>query len=122
MPKVLIVEDDVDVCETYTDILESAGYEVTALFDTTTAIEVLVRGRMRPDVVILDLNLRGVSGLVVLGLVRRMPRLSKTKVVIASGYPDLAQRALEEWGADIFIGKPVSVETLRTTVARYSAA
>jgi CheY-like chemotaxis protein len=120
MAKILIVEDDVDLCATYVDLLESMGHEVTAIHNSHQAVERLIQGRMKPDVVVLDMNLHGDSGLVVLGLIRRMPRLARTKVVIASGYPDLAHRAMAEWGADLFLRKPVSIAHLKNTVESFT--
>jgi two-component system phosphoglycerate transport system response regulator PgtA len=114
--KILIVEDDFDLCETYTDVLENEGHDLVAISTCTQAIECLIRNRMKPDVVILDLNLSGESGLIVLGLIRRLPKLINTKVIIASGYPDLAKRAIEQWGADLFLPKPVAIDVLKNTV------
>jgi CheY-like chemotaxis protein len=116
MPSILIVEDDVDLRDTYIDALESAGHDVRAIGSSSEAIRCLVRARMVPDVAILDMQLPGASGIVVLGFIRRLPRLSHTKVVIVSGYPEMANRAIAQWGADLFLRKPVSLEELRTTV------
>ena len=115
MATILIVEDDRDVCETYVDILENEAHKVDAVTNSAQAIDYLVRRRMRPDLVILDMNLGGESGLIVLGLIRRIPRLTNTKVIIASGYPDLAKRAIDQWGADLFLPKPVKLEALQNT-------
>jgi CheY-like chemotaxis protein len=119
MGKVLVVEDDADLCDTYVDLLESVGHEVRTVGSSVQAIECLIQGRLKPDVVLLDLNLPGGSGIVVLGLIRRLPRLSQTKVIIVSGHPDMASRALDLWGADLFLAKPVSMELLNATVCNF---
>ncbi|MBN1563938.1 MAG: response regulator [Anaerolineae bacterium] len=119
MALILIVEDDQDVCETYLDILESEQHTVYAVADSVQAIDLLVRKRMKPDLVILDMNLAGESGLVVLGLIRRIPRLNNTKVIIASGYPDLAKKAIDDWGANLFLQKPVAMDTLKDTARHF---
>ncbi len=116
MVKILIVEDDFDICETYIDVLENEGHDLLAISTCEQAVDCLIRNRMKPDVVILDLNLSGESGLVILGLIRRLPKLANTKVIIASGYPDLAKRAIKQWGADLFLSKPVSMDKLKSTV------
>ena len=120
MAKILIVEDDLDLVETYMDILESDGHSVHAIHASVQAIDYLIKDRNKPDVVILDMNLSGESGLVVLGLIRRVPRLTHTKIIVASGYPDLAKRAIDHWGADLFLQKPVAVDMLRNTVSSFS--
>lgn len=121
MAKVLIVEDDVELAETYQDILEITGHEVDVISTSHQAVAYLVAGRHRPDIVILDMNLHGDSGVVVLGLIRRIPRLAKTKVIIASGFPDLAKRAISEWGADLFLPKPVSMDALTGSIGGFMA-
>ena len=121
MAAILIVEDDHDLCETYIDILKSEKHTVDSVSSTLQAIEYLVRRRMKPDLVILDMNLGGESGITVLGLIRRIPRLVNTKVIIASGYPDLAKRAVDQWGADLFLQKPVKMETLKNTARGFDA-
>lgn len=122
MATILIVEDDIDVRETYTDVLESEGHALHAISNCSQAIECLIYKRMKPDVVILDLNLSGESGLVVLGLIRRLPKLVNTKVIIASGYPDLAKRAIDQWGADLFLPKPVTMDVLKNTIHKLSTS
>lgn len=119
MATILIVEDDVDLCETYMDLLECAGHDVHAVGSSAHALDYLLRDRKRPDLVLLDMNLPGESGIVVLGLIRRLPGLSQTKVVIVSGYPEMAMKAIQQWGADQFLCKPVSMEQLKTTVQGY---
>ena len=114
--KILIIEDDLDLAETYIDNLESEEHDVALISTSTQAIDYFVRDRNRPDVVILDMNLPGESGIVVLGLIRRIPRLKRTKVIIASGHPDMAKRAIDNWGADLFLQKPVAMDVLQNTV------
>jgi CheY-like chemotaxis protein len=121
MATILIVEDDSDICETYVDILTSEQHRVEAVSNSIQAIDYLVRKRMKPDLVILDMNLAGESGITILGLIRRIPRLANTKVIIASGYPDLARRAIDQWGADLFLQKPVKIETLKSTARSFDA-
>lgn len=59
--KVLLVDDEADVRRTYSDILESAGYEVTAV---ATGEQALYRvDGVRPDVIVLDVALPGLDGI-----------------------------------------------------------
>ncbi len=116
MSKILIVEDEADLCETYTDALELDGHDVSSAGSSADALRCLVIGRMRPDVVILDMQLSGDSGIVILGLIRRLPRLGHTKVIIASGHPDMVKYAISQWGADLFLPKPVSLTEMRQVI------
>ena len=117
MIKILIVEDDFDLCETYVDILENEGHDLVAISTCAQAIECLIRNRMKPDVVILDLNLSGESGLIVLGLIRRLPKLVNTKVIIASGYEEdeRSQEVMRE-GALLYLRKPFLIQKMLEAV------
>lgn len=117
--KILIVEDDLDLVETYTDLLESEGHQVHAITNSTQALDYLLIARNRPDLVILDMHLPGGSGFLVLGLVRKLPRLAQTQVIVASGFPEMAQRAVDNWGASVFLQKPIQLDALRTTIQRF---
>jgi CheY-like chemotaxis protein len=117
MAKILIVEDDIDLCEVYQEVLEQEGHVVFVTQTSSQALEFLIRSGVTLDLVFLDMHLPGVSGLVVLNLIRRLPRLSKTKVVVVSGYPDMANQAMQEWDADQFLCKPVTVEQLKEAVS-----
>jgi CheY-like chemotaxis protein len=114
MAKVMIVEDEIDLCETYTDILEIDGHAVASAESSAAAIKQITK--FAPDVVLLDLQLPGGSGLLVLSFIRRLSRLRNTKVVIVSGHAEMAQQAVMEWGADLFLAKPISAAALRNTL------
>jgi DNA-binding response OmpR family regulator len=122
MAKVFVVEDDIDLCETYVDALESAGHTVYSAYTGTEAVDALIRRRAAPDVVVLDLQLPGNSGIVILGVIRGLSRLCKTKVIIASGYLDTGQWAVSQWGADLFLEKPISMDVLTRTIDEFTSS
>jgi CheY-like chemotaxis protein len=115
MAKIMIVEDERDLRETYSDILEGEGHTVVGTGSSADAIQQL--GRFIPDVVLLDLQMPGGSGLLVLSFIRRLPRLRTTKVIIVSGHEEMKDQAIKEWGADLFLSKPISAATLKSTVS-----
>ncbi len=118
MSKVLIIDDDEEICETFSDILKHAGHDVHILKSGAEAFRVLPK--LVPDVVLLDMHMPGVSGVLTLSFIRRLSRLSQTKVIIVSGHPELAESAKAIWGADLFLAKPVSPKQLVEAVATYS--
>lgn len=59
--RVLLVDDDADVRLAYSDLLQSAGYSVTAASTGEQALE-MVDG-VRPDVIVLDVGLPGLDGI-----------------------------------------------------------
>lgn len=118
MSKVLIIDDDDEICETFSDILKHAGHDVHVLKTGAEAFRVLPK--LLPNIVLLDMNMPGVSGVLTLSFIRRLSRLSQTKVIIVSGHPELAESAKAIWGADLFLCKPVSPKQLVEAVANYS--
>ena len=71
----------------------------------------------RPDVVLLDVMLPGVSGLDLLRALRADPELAGTRVVAVSAWVHLEGEALAA-GADCFLGKPFEPDALRSCVQR----
>ncbi|MDQ2674894.1 MAG: response regulator [Chloroflexota bacterium] len=110
---VLVVDDSVDVRDLLQDVLEAAGYEVTACASGARALEVLA-GR-RPDLVITDLLMPGMSGFSLRAAMLRRPDLATIPVVILSAF---WQRPGETLDAAEALPKPVSIERLLDTVAR----
>jgi CheY-like chemotaxis protein len=118
MRKILIVEDDIDLVETYTDLLEMHQHTVTSVTKATDAISVVTR--LKPDIVLLDLNLAGYSGTVVINLIRRFQPLRETKIVVITGHPELLENNCDPEDVDLVLSKPVSNEQLLATVSRFT--
>jgi CheY-like chemotaxis protein len=115
MAKVLIVEDEIDLVEAYTDVLEAAGHHVRAVPRAADAIRLV--SHYRPDVMILDLNLPGDSGLIVINFVRVYKPIADVKIIIASGHAEL----IEQTGhlasrVNLILRKPVSNQLLLDSV------
>lgn len=113
--KILIVEDDLDLVETYTDLLEAQAYSVASVLRASDAIQIVTR--QKPQLIILDLNLPGDSGIVVLNFVRRYPPIAQTKIIVATGRPDIidTDRYVTD-KADAILTKPISNATLLKTI------
>ena len=79
MKKVLLVDDDVEFCEATKLLLESKGYEVLLAYDGKQGLEQVRAGR--PDLVILDVMMPGMSGLEVCRRMRNDPNLADLPVI-----------------------------------------
>jgi DNA-binding response OmpR family regulator len=117
MGKILIVDDDIEICDTFSDILRHAGYDVYVVKSGTEAFRAL--RRVSPDVVLLDMNMPGVSGVLTLSFIRHVTRLAHIRIIIVSGHPELAANAKAVWGADLSLTKPVSPRQLLDAVGSY---
>ena len=117
--KVLVVDDEVYVCELLYDFLSSEGYEVTF---TTSGVEAITKFKDdRPDVVLLDIKMPGMDGLEVLRTLRAMDM--KTGFIMLSAFGDFKtiQKALG-MGARHYIEKPFDLLRLHTVLAGWEAS
>ncbi|HEY7819000.1 MAG TPA: response regulator, partial [Vicinamibacteria bacterium] len=115
MPQILIVDDEETVRQTFRDVLEAEGYEVTTSTSFSDA-RVALSGQ-RFDVVLTDLMLPHESGMSILGFAHEHD--AGMSVVMVTGHPDLstAVEALKQ-GAYDYIGKPVTRQALLAVVER----
>jgi two-component system chemotaxis response regulator CheY len=112
--KLLIVDDSALSRRTLRRIVESAGFEVVEANDGMTALETYFLEK--PDLVLLDLVMKGMYGLEVLGKLREMDQ--HARVVVASADIQSSTRKLvDEAGALGFINKPFVPEQVIEAVA-----
>jgi DNA-binding response OmpR family regulator len=119
-PRVLVVDDEPTVREVLASYLRRDGYEVCEL-DRGDTVADAVRS-FRPDLVVLDVMLPGVSGL---DLLRRQ-QTARVPVILLTARVDEADRVLGlELGADDYVTKPFSprevVARVRTVLRRAQA-
>ena len=112
-PFALIVEDDPQLSQIFTLTLK-ADFATETITDGQAALSRLAE--IVPELVVLDLNLPGVSGKDILRQIRTDARLSKTKVILATA--DERQAEFLDAEADIVLLKPVSPLQLREIAAR----
>ncbi len=111
--KILIVDDSALSRRTLRRILETAGYDVVEAEDGMTALEVYFLEK--PNLVLLDLVMKGMYGLDVLVKLREMD--PKVLVVVASADIQSSTRKMaEEGGALGFINKPFVSEQVIASV------
>ena len=99
---VLVVDDDPDIREMLAEYLTSHGYRVTEAADGDAMRAELAR--QVPDVVLLDLNLRGENGL---ALARHLRERHALGIIMVTAASDVVDRIVGlEVGADVYIAKP----------------
>ncbi len=103
--RVLLAEDEPNIVESLTFLLDRAGFEVTVETDGRRALDAALDDA--PDVLILDVMLPELDGYEVLRQLRSDRRASKLPVVMltAKGQREDRETALA-CGADLFITKP----------------
>jgi CheY-like chemotaxis protein len=113
---VLLVDDDPDIRESLSELLDANGYEVLQAENGQIALDVLKKTPRFPCVVVLDLSMPVLDGREFLKLRASDPILRGIPVVVVSGsnQPD---EPLE--GIDEFLRKPVKIERLMEIIDQY---
>jgi two-component system chemotaxis response regulator CheY len=114
--KVLIVDDNASTREMLTISLQRAGHEVLGeAEDGKTALKAFIE--LRPEVVLLDIIMPGISGIVVLEEMKRIAPAVKVIMLTAVDQDDVTME-LESKGAAAIIFKPFSQDDLRKAFER----
>lgn len=121
MTRVLLVDDEPDMRLLLRMTLERVGYEVSEAASGEDALAGLEK--LRPDLVLLDLNLPGMSGFGVMEVMRRSGTSPATPVVLltADPSPDLPERA-KAAGCFDCISKMEAPARLEDAIRRATAA
>ena len=115
--RILVVDDDPDICRILRGYLEQAGMFVFVANDGETALHTL--RRERPDVLVLDLMLPRRDGLDVTRVIRSDDALAATPIIMLTARVDDADKIVGlEMGADDYVTKPFNA---REVVARVRA-
>ncbi len=114
MQRVLVIDDDVGLCELVAEYLGSEGYEVEAAHDGETGVERALSGGH--ELAVLDVMLPGINGFEVLRRIRARSRLPV--VMLTARGLDVDRIVGLELGADDYLPKPFNPREL---VARINA-
>jgi PAS domain S-box-containing protein len=119
--RVLVIDDNAESADTLKELLELSGHEVRAAYDGPGGIA--AAREFRPDFVLCDIGLPGMSGYAVASALRADPALEASFLVALSGYAlaDDVQRALEA-GFHQHVAKPPSLEALERLLATREAS
>ena len=113
-PKILLVEDDDFAAATAAEMLDS-DYIMQRVTTGQTALDALAKEQ--PDLVLLDVDMPGMSGYEVCRALRDNPAIGDLPVIFLSGRVNEDERlAGYEAGGDDYLTKPVSAGELRTKI------
>ena len=111
--RLLVIEDECDLCEDIAKKLRLSGYEADTCFDGEEALELLAVEKY--DLVLLDLNLPKVDGMTVLRTLREHDQ--ETGVLILSARSEISDKVDGlDAGANDYLSKPFHLEELEARV------
>ena len=112
--KILIVDDDVNICELLRLYLEKDGFEAEVVTDGLKAVEAF--NNVSPDLVLLDIMLPGMDGW---QICREIRKNSQTPIIMLTAKGETFDKVLGlELGADDYITKPFETKEV---IARIKA-
>ena len=115
---VLIVEDNELNMKLFRDLLEAHGYQTTGTSNGFEALD-LVR-KLRPDLILMDIQLPQVSGLEVTRWIKDDPELRAIPVVAVTAFAMKGdEERIRDGGCEAYISKPISVTSFLDTVRRF---
>jgi excisionase family DNA binding protein len=114
---ILAVDDEAEVLDVLRRAFSGDSQDEFEVYCASDGVSALIEvGRIKPDVILLDIVLPGMNGLEVCCRIKENTYLS-SRIIAISGKAtmDMQQRILEA-GADRFLAKPVSIHELRRVV------
>lgn len=111
MSNILVVDDDADIRQMLTDILEMEGHAVRSACDGAQALAEI--DRQRPDCVLLDVMMPALNGHEVLARIRQSDGGPSLPVVMLTAAAE-DEQVWQAWsgGVDYFLAKPFDPEQL----------
>ena len=112
----MVVDDEPSVGAAVRDLLGPEGFQVDTPSDPQSALPELLRSA--PDLVILDVNMPGMSGWEFCALLRRQTATREIPVLFLTGRREVRDRitAMQVGGSD-YLAKPFGAEELRRKVS-----
>lgn len=110
MKTIMIIDDDIYIGQLLEEALSREGYRTLRAYSGTEAL--LLLSRERPDLILLDLMLPGVSG------EELLPKLAGIPVIVLSAKADVGGKVeLLRSGADDYVTKPFDIDELLARIA-----
>ncbi|MDD6827470.1 MAG: response regulator transcription factor [Oscillospiraceae bacterium] len=110
MPEIMIIDDDTHISEMLSESLKNEGYTVSAAYSGTEAL--LLLSGSKPDIILLDLMLPGLSG------EELLPKIKDIPIIVVSAKADVTDKVeLLLNGAADYITKPFDMQELLARIA-----
>ena len=109
LPKILLIDDEVDYIRSLTVLLKTKGFDVYSLLSGEAALK--TTRSFRPDVIVLDVRLGNEDGEKICQQIRSDNDIKHVSIILHSAFPDM-EDYYKICGADDFILKPTNIDQL----------
>jgi DNA-binding response OmpR family regulator len=110
MNRILVIDDDTELCELLTEYLKPEGFEITSVYDGEQGLQLAVSGADRYELIVLDIMLPSMNGFEVL---QRLRSQFDTPVLMLTARDEEVDRIIGlEMGADDYLSKPFNPREL----------
>jgi len=110
MSRILVIDDDIELCDLLADYLGHEGFEITPVHDGVQGLQTAIAQAGQYDLIVLDVMLPGMNGFEVL---RRLRSQSDTPVLMLTARDEEVDRIVGlEMGADDYLAKPFNPREL----------
>lgn len=118
MAKILVVEDNDLNLKLFRDLLTVKEHEVLISQEGHDAFD-LAKDNM-PDLILMDIQLRGISGIDIVKRLKAYPGTSNIPVIAVTAFAmkNDEERFIDE-GCDAYLAKPLSIDALYNTIDKY---
>lgn len=113
--KILIVDDEVNLLKTLSDILSKNGYDVSVARDAHTALRTLEKGGF--DIALLDVRMPQMNGVELLEKIKQEHRGIEVIIMTAYGTIDTAVKSIK-LGAYAYMLKPLDIDEMLTNIQK----
>jgi len=107
--KILVIDDDLEMCGLLSDVLKGEGFSVLAISESLEASKAVKKEEF--DVIVTDLNMKGLKGLDLLEEAKKVAPLTPVIIITAFGTIESAIKAMK-MGAYDYITKPFQMDEI----------
>ncbi|UCD55696.1 MAG: response regulator [Candidatus Omnitrophota bacterium] len=116
MTKILIVDDEIDVCDFVKHFFEDRNFRTFAALDGEEALRILKKEK--PDIILLDIRMKKMDGIETLKKIREIDKDVKVIMITAVNEQDKME-ICHKLGAFKYITKPLILEELERVVCSH---
>lgn len=115
--KILIVDDQKEIVQFLSDFLSEKGHQTDAAYNGQEAVKLLQSDRY--DLIFTDHEMPEMNGIEFIKFCRQQK--IATKIILTTGYPVMKDFFAKAIGADEYLQKPFSLESVEALMKKYSS-